>query len=174
MFSLRLFIAPAFLFLSLFGIAPALAQPITPGVIQHGAIVNGNCTSWYGPNQIEDAGAACGSGGGGLPPAGSNLDFYVAPAGSDTANTCLVSAAPCATKQHAANVANGYDWGEIYRRQFTLRSATSRSKSRLPALFDCPNGGMIIGDATTPDNVTSPDLGANYSFSLRVLTYLDN
>ena len=166
MSSLRLFIAPAFLFLSLFDIAPALAQPITPGVIQHGAIVNGNCTSWYGPNQIEDAGAACGSGGGGLPPAGSNLDFYVAPAGSDTANTCLVSAAPCATKQHAANVVAGYDWQNQYSPTIHVADGNIAEEVVLPVLINCVAGGTIIGNTTTPDNVTSPDLGGNFSFTV--------
>jgi hypothetical protein len=43
----------------------ASAQIQNPGVVQVGPVVPGNCTKWVGVGQIADAGAPCGSGGGG-------------------------------------------------------------------------------------------------------------
>lgn len=45
-------------------VCTADAQIQNPGVIQIGTVVAGNCVKWVGPNQIADAGAPCGSGGG--------------------------------------------------------------------------------------------------------------
>jgi hypothetical protein len=41
---------------------PLLSQINIPGVTQHGAVTAGHCVSWFGTEQVQDAGGACGSG----------------------------------------------------------------------------------------------------------------
>ena len=95
----------------------------------------------------------------GLPLASSNLTFYVATTGSDS-NPCT-TALPCLTIQHVMNLANGYNWNNLYAPTINVANGTYTGvQVTLPQLVNCPGGGNIaLGNA-----VTLNDGGTGWTF----------
>lgn len=92
--------------------------------------------------------------------AAASLTFSVTTTGNDS-NPCTI-ALPCLTLQRAANVANGYNWNNQYFPTINVAGgAYSGVQVALPALFNCPNGG-VIAFATS---VTVNDAGTNWTFT---------
>lgn len=96
-------------------------------------------------------------------PAMSDMTFYVATTGSDT--NPGTSGAPFATLQHAVNVAASYNWQNAYHPTISVADGTTYARVSLPNLLNCPNGGVITGNTTTPANVKINDGGADYAIT---------
>lgn len=156
---LKLGLASALIWcLLIWGIHHALAQ-ISGGVTTSGTVTAGHTAVFKSRSQIEDGGIPSG-----LIPATSNMTFAFATTGSD-ANPCTTGS-PCLTPQHVVNLANSYDWNNLYFP--TINGADGsylNANTILPALFNCPNGGVIIGNTTTPTNVELTDNGSAYVFN---------
>jgi hypothetical protein len=97
------------------------------------------------------------------PVAASNLTYYVATTGSDT--NPGTSGSPFATIQHAVNVAAQYNYQNLYAPTINLATGTYNKQVILPALTNCPAGGIVVGNTGTPSNVKVADLGTAYAFT---------
>jgi hypothetical protein len=76
--------------------AVAFAQ-IPGGVQQHGSVTPGDCTDWYGTGVIQDAGAVCGSGGGGSLTVGTTTITGGTPGQALTINSGVLGSAAFGT-----------------------------------------------------------------------------
>lgn len=100
-----------------------------------------------------------------LPVAGSNMTFSVTTAGNDN-NPCTV-ALPCLTLQRAVNMTNGYNWSNQYFPTINIANGTYAAvQIVLPALVNCSNGGVIVGNTTTPTSVSLNDAGTDYTLTV--------
>jgi hypothetical protein len=101
-----------------------------------------------------------------LPLATANQTWYVATTGSDS-NPCT-SGSPCLTIQHVVNVAAGYNWANNYYPTINVANGTyANTQVNLPALVNVPvtSKPLIIGNTTTPTNVSLNDGGTGYTFN---------
>lgn len=103
-----------------------------------------------------------GAGGGGGIPATGNIALYVASTGNDS-NPCS-STAKCLTIQHAVNVAAQYNYQGLYSPTINVADGTyTNVQVVLLALVNCPAGGSIAGNVTTPTNVKLSDAGTAWT-----------
>jgi hypothetical protein len=99
-------------------------------------------------------------------PAASNMSFYISPSGAD--NKPCSNIAPCLTLQHVVNLANSYNWNDLYFPTINIGNGSYGSTNVvLPQLLNCanPNGGVITGNNTTPTNVALSDNGSAWTFN---------
>lgn len=100
----------------------------------------------------------------GLPLATSNMTFAVSKTGSNS-NPCTTGS-PCLTWQHAVAVVSGYNWNNLYFPTINGGNGTYNEQILLPALLNCPNGGVINGNTGSPSSIVIADIGTSYAISL--------
>jgi hypothetical protein len=98
-----------------------------------------------------------------LTPANSNLTWYVATTGSDSA--AGTSGAPFLTIQHALNVAASYNYQNLYYPTINIADGTYSQSLTLPLLQNCSGSGSILGDSSNPTNVVISDTGSTYAIT---------
>jgi hypothetical protein len=74
-----------------------------------------------------------------------------------------------AALEAALSAAANYNWNSLYFPTFNLGTSASLGNIAisLPWLVNCPAGGVIVGNNTTPTNVTAGDTGSAYSFAIQ-------
>lgn len=157
---IRILVSCALLFLG--GLAPVHAQDAM--VVQTcGTLPQAYSAGATRLPTVDVNGKLCMSGSGGTPATG-NITLYVATTGSDS-NPCS-SGAKCLTLQHAVNVASGYNYQNLYAPTINVADGTYGSTQvLLPALVNCPAGGIIVGNTTTWANVVANDGGTAAVFT---------
>lgn len=153
---------------ALFICAAANAQvvPAPPGtaamVCANNTVVPAPTSGQFFYVQCDSSGHLLTNAGSGLVLATSNMTFNVATTGNDS-NLCTAGS-PCLTLQRAVNVAGGYNWNNQYFPTINIANGTyTNTQISLPALVNCSNGGVIIGNTTTPTNVSLNDAGSAYT-----------
>lgn len=95
----------------------------------------------------------------------SDVSFYVnASTGSDSNNGS--SGSPFATIGYASLIIGNFDYNYQYFPTINVADGNYNEQVILPALVNCPSGGSIIGNTTTPSNCTVTDLGTACSFTI--------
>lgn len=126
---------------------PAYAQ-VSGGVKQHGAVVSGDCTSWFGNNQIQDAGSACGGGGGSVSITAGSTNLVVTPSPLTGTGTIDLSANPSVLS-------------------LTTTTFTSKGVNTLSALttgyLQVSGTGVISSNNISP--ITSVPLGSGFTIT---------
>ena len=127
-------------------------------------------TLFFALTGIASAQYGAGNGPPGLPLASANQTWYVATTGSDS--NPGTSGSPFLTIQHAVNVAAGYNWNNLYYPTINVADGTYASTQvTLPPMVGVLNNSTsvassIVGNTTTPTNVSVNDAGTGYTFNV--------